>query len=88
MADLIGYEFSIGWKECIEMVSTIALWGQRLENGGMGFPTFGIIAGSGCGKFEGPEQKCGNMFKTGIDITLDGLDWLMKFLMELGAQWR
>jgi hypothetical protein len=55
VADLIGYEFSIGWKECVEWVSTIAPYGQLLEHGGMGSLIFGINAVNGCGQIEGPE---------------------------------
>lgn len=50
VADLIGCEFPIGWKECVELVSTIALYELLLEHGGIGFPSLGIDAGIGCGQ--------------------------------------
>ena len=50
VADLIGCEFLLGWKECVELVSTIALYELLLEHGGIGSLSLGIDAGIGCGQ--------------------------------------
>ena len=50
VADLIGCEFPIGWMECVELVSMIALYELLLEHGGMGSPSFGFDAGFGRGQ--------------------------------------
>ena len=71
MADLIGYESSMRWKECVELVSTIASYGQLLEQGGMGSLSFGIMPVMVGGKLKSRNRKCCRMFETGIDITLD-----------------
>ena len=53
------------------MVSTIALRGQHLENGGMRFPSFGFMPVVVLGNLKARDRKCCKMFAIGIGIAMD-----------------